>query len=105
MVLEASVKYAVVGECAEEEVKGRCAELREDKQRCYLPINIVARPSRRRVGEGGVGGQQPGIGLVQNEGIEKLEGDIHWRWRAAIRMSDDSSRIPEGMVRRSSGKY
>jgi hypothetical protein len=24
-----------------------------------------------------IGGQQPGIGLVQNEGIEKLESHIH----------------------------
>lgn len=79
MVLEAAVKYEVVGEGAEEEVEGRCADLCEDQQRDYLPINIVARPSRRRVGEGGVGGQQPGIGFVQDEGIEELESDIHGR--------------------------
>lgn len=77
MVLEPSVEDEVVGERAEEEVEGGRAELREDQNRDDLAIDVVAIPTRGRIGDVRLGGQQPGIGLVQNERIEKFESDIH----------------------------
>ena len=48
MVLEASVKYEIVGQGAENEIERSRTELSDEENRCNLTIDVVTRPLRRR---------------------------------------------------------
>lgn len=84
MILKATIENEIVRQCAENEVKSRGAELRDQKNGYALAINVVAAPERhwsricgqeavniRRVAEAGSRVRQgPRIHLVEYKGVE-----------------------------------
>lgn len=120
MVLEPPVEDEVVGEGAEDEVERAGADLCDDQQRDDLAVDIVARPQRggravgggqagicrlcRRVAEAGARVRQgPGVGLIQNEGIEELKSYIH-RVRASCLLRLQTRELSEGVAATAGGR-
>lgn len=89
VVLEASVENQVVGEGAEDEVQRGGADGGNDIEGDQLTVDVVARPGRLDWRGGIVDGngavaqkrrvlrQKVGPGLIQYEGIENFESDVH----------------------------
>ena len=90
VVLQAAIEDEVIRQGTEDEIECGCAELGYQEDRYALAVDVVAGPKRRRCirGQGVVHigrvakaaarvWQGPCVGLVEHEGVEEFERDVH----------------------------